>query len=240
MTEETEVKKKVKITPEQFRAFSILTKKQRHFVMNLISGMDKIESYKKAYPGVIESSVAPSVIRLLKVAKIKNALIAFDFQSVLDGEIEEEIEKAIMTRQEALLRLSEIGRGSIGDLGSVKVIERENDEGKKERVSVFTLHDEIDDSYLRNIRRISQSRFGPALEMYNAVEAIDRIADLQGWKAAQKIHTTGQMEIDLEPETIDEQLSELGYEKRSMQLENLCIEDEEMGEAENSEKEKLE
>ncbi|EQA0765025.1 terminase small subunit, partial [Escherichia coli] len=96
-----------KLTAEQQRLFDVLTPLQKRFSLAIIKGKNQTEAYRKA-GGKAKGD------NLRKAAHViaTNCDVQAFIKSV-QGEI---IDEAIMTRDEALKRLSKMGRASIADI----------------------------------------------------------------------------------------------------------------------------
>lgn len=144
-----------------------LTVKQQGFVNAIISGMDNIDAYKKAYPTSrkwkgVSISVAASKLR-------KHPIVA---AQVAEG-LREARERAVLTRQRALEILSQQAEGTIGDLidddGNLVI-----DKIKKAGASVKSIQTTI--TTTENGEQVTHK-----VQISGQKEAIDSLARLENW-----------------------------------------------------------
>ncbi|MBP6120768.1 MULTISPECIES: terminase small subunit [Providencia] len=96
--------KKPTLTDEQKVLFDALTKLQQKFVLGILKGLNQTDAYKQAgYKAKTEETARSCASEILTNPNVK---------SFLDSVNETAISSAIMTREEALERLSSIGRSS--------------------------------------------------------------------------------------------------------------------------------
>lgn len=162
-----------------------LTAKQEKYKNNRIKGMGVSDSYRNAYPGQKMSNKAISVAanKLEKDPRISLAL---------DKAKEKAKSKAIMTREEALERLSISARIKITDVATFKLVNIGTDELPIMQ-TVWTIKDceDIDPVVAACIKSITMTSKGPKLELYDANGAIKQLATMEGWDAAKKYEHTG-------------------------------------------------
>lgn len=184
-----------------------LTAKQEKYKNNRISGMIVMDSYRNAYPNQKMSNKAISVAanKLEKDPRISLAI---------EKAKEREKSKAIMTREEALERLSISARIKITDVATFKLI---NIGTKKEPImqTVWTIKDceDIDPVVAACIKSITMTSKGPKLELYDANGAIKQLSAMEGWDAAKKFEHKGKIDYsDVSEEEIDRRLKSLTNE----------------------------
>lgn len=108
--------------------------------------------------------------------------------------IEKASSKAIMTREEALERLTLHARIKITDVCdfSLKEIGTEEDGTPIVRtVWVVKNSEDIDPDVAACIKSVSCGKDGPKIELYDSDGAIKQLSNMQGWDAAKKFENTG-------------------------------------------------
>lgn len=182
--------KPIQLTPEQLELATKLTPLQRRFVLNLVKpGM----SQRQAYVDAGGTSATPetqdaSASRMLSNAKVK------EFYQSLINSIASDV---IMTKQEALERLSKTARATIHDICTFKLVEvltKDKDGNEKiEFDTIWTMKEteEIDPVIAAAIKSVTFTKNGPKIEMYDANGSIKILSDLQGWNAPKKQEITG-------------------------------------------------
>lgn len=133
-----------------------------------------------------------SAARLLATVKVKE---------FYDSLIESAAENAVMSRTEALERLSLMGKARITDILEFEVVERVvNVEGVKERdekmetktETIWRIKEsaELNELAAASIKSVTMTKFGPKIEMHDAAAAIKQLATMQGWEAPSKVDHT--------------------------------------------------
>lgn len=182
--------KQIKLTAEQLELASKLTPLQRKFVMHLVSSsMNQREAYVKA-GGKAETEKAQiaSASRMLADVRVK----AF-YDSLMNSIASD----SIMTKQEALERLSKTARATIHDICTFKLVEVVSKDSKgNEKIEMNTVWemkntDEIDPVIAASIKSVTFTKTGPKIEMYDANGSIKLLSDIQGWNAPRKQEITG-------------------------------------------------
>jgi phage terminase small subunit len=180
----------IKLTDEQLELASKLTTFQRKFVLELIkTGTSQRQAYLAA-GGTAKSeqsqdSCATTMFSNTKVREFYDSL----FASIAS--------ESIMTKQEALERLSKTARATIHDICTFKLVEvptKDSDGNEKiEYNTIWTMKhtDEIDPVIAASIKSVTFTKTGPKIEMYDANGSIKLLSDLQGWNAPKKQEITG-------------------------------------------------
>lgn len=100
----------------------------------------------------------------------------------------------IMTKQEALERLSKSARATIHDICTFS-FERigEDESGNPIMQTVWQMKhtDEIDPVVAASIKSVTFTKNGPKIEMYDSNGSIKILSDLQGWNAPRRTELTG-------------------------------------------------
>lgn len=176
--------KKPTLTDEQIEAGAKLTKLQRETVINIeCHGMKQVQAYQKAGGKSKGKHAEIAASKLLSLGKVKAFRQTFVKESVRSG---------IMSREEALERLSKHARIKITDICTFKLVELEDAEGNTVTNTVWEMKDaaDIDPDVAACIKSVTFTKTGPKIELYDANGSIKLLADMQGWNAAQK-HLVG-------------------------------------------------
>lgn len=176
--------KKVQLTDEQIEAGSKLTKLQRETVINIeCHGMKQVQAYQKAGGKSRGKHAEIAASKLLSLGKVKEFRKTF---------VKEAVSKSIMSREEALERLSLHARIKITDICDFKYVEIEKEDGEVITTTVWTMKnaEDIDPNVAACIKSVAFTKNGPKIELYDANGSIKLLADMQGWNAAQK-HLVG-------------------------------------------------
>ncbi|MBC8949360.1 terminase small subunit [Xenorhabdus sp. TS4] len=197
--------KKPTLTDEQKVLFDALTKLQQKFVLGILKGLNQIDAYKQAgYKAKTDESARASSSEILTNLNVKSFLDAMNQEAVSD---------AVMSRQEALERLSAMGRVSIHDIAEFRNSQiGEDEEGKP----VFQASWQFKDSALQNpaalsaISELTTGKDGIKLKLHDPKSAIKQLAELLGWESAKKVDLSSS-DGSMTPNPID--LSHLSYEQ---------------------------
>ncbi|BDH45744.1 hypothetical protein TUM12370_17880 [Salmonella enterica subsp. enterica serovar Choleraesuis] len=174
-----------KLTPEQQQLFDVLTPLQKKFVTWVIKGKNQTEAYKKA-GGKSKGDAARS-----KASQIGSNSNVLAFLQSVQGEL---IDEAIMTREEALKRLSKMGRTSIADIANFSnSIVGEDEDGQPVFQAVWSFKDSSlqDPDAMSAIAELSTGKDGIKLKMHDPKSAIKQLAELEGWEAPKKTEMSG-------------------------------------------------
>ncbi|MGJ0625722.1 terminase small subunit [Xenorhabdus bovienii] len=210
--------KKLSLTDEQQVLFDALTKQQQKFVLGILRGLNQIDAYKQAgYKAKNENTASVSASQIFGNLKVKTFLDAMNQEAVSD---------AVMSRQEALERLSTMGRVSLNDIAEFRNSQIGEDEKGQ---PVFQASWQFKDSALQNpaalsvISELTTGKDGIKLKLHDPKAAIKQLADLMGWDAPKKTELTGAnggpiQHTDLTEEELEDRLRELGYGRNKSQL----------------------
>lgn len=160
-----------------------LTQKQENFCLAYLETGNASEAYRSSYNAskMKTDTINQAASRLLADSKISARV------SELRGKIQS---TAIMTREEALERLTRMASVRITDIAEFNeqvVGEDENGDPVKQTVWRIKNSDELTPEAAASIKSITATKFGPKLEMHDPQAAIQQIAKLQGWEAPKKI-----------------------------------------------------
>lgn len=176
----------VTLSPEAVELASKLTKLQRKTVLGVIAGKSQREAYYDAGgKAKSDESADASVSAILsnsKVVAFHNAVLASVTKT------------AIMTREEALERLTALGRVTVKDVATFRkahVGEDENGDPVYQSVWEVKDSDSISDDQAAAISEVSTGKDGLKVKLHNSAAAIKQLADMEGWSAPKKHELTG-------------------------------------------------
>lgn len=180
------VNKQTELTKEQQELASKLTPLQRKFIIELVKPKT---SQRQAYlraggTAKTEEGQDASASRILSDIKVNEF-----YQSLINSQTK----SAIMTREEALERLSKSARIKITDICNFSYVELEGVDGKKYMNTVWTMKDaeDIDPDVAACIKSVTFTKTGPKIELYDANGSIKLLSDMQGWAAPKRTEVTG-------------------------------------------------
>lgn len=177
----------MELNESQVELASKLTALQRKLVINLVgSNMSQREAYiaagGKAKSPAVQDSSACEILSNPKVKAFYNSLI------------NQAASSAVMTREEALERLSQTARVTIADVCEFKTVQvGETPEGDPVYQTVWTIKnsEDIPAEIAVCIKSVSITQQGPKLELHDQNSAIKQLSDMQGWNAPKKSELTG-------------------------------------------------
>ncbi|CDH07537.1 putative phage terminase, small subunit [Xenorhabdus bovienii str. oregonense] len=178
--------KKISLIGEQKVLFDALTKLQQKFALGILKGLNQTDAYRKAGgKAKTEDTARSCASEILTNPNVKAFLDAMNQEAVSD---------AVMTRQEALERLSTMGRVSLHDIAEFRNSQiGEDDEGQP----VFQAAWQFKDSALQNpaalsaISELTTGKDGIKLKLHDPKAAIRQLSELMGWDAPKKTELTG-------------------------------------------------
>jgi phage terminase small subunit len=202
-------KKNVKLTDEQIKLANECTKLQRETVINIeCYGLSQVKAYKKAGGKANGKAAESTVSKMLSFPKVKKFRESFAV---------EVLRESIMSRDEALERLSKHARIKITDICTFKLVEVETSDGDIEFNTVWEMKnaEDIDPDVAACIKSVSFTKNGPKIELYDATGSIKLLGDMQGWNAAKELSLKGSLDInytDLSDEELEAKIAELRKE----------------------------
>lgn len=157
-----------------------LTRLQRQTVINIVSkNMNNREAYLAAGGKTKTSASTDSTVaKMLSLAKVK----AF-YNALMDAAAT----RAVMTREEALERLTRASRVVITDIAEFSertIGQDENGDPIKQAVWRIKDSDELTHDAAASIKSVTVLPTGAKLDLHDPLAAIKQIADMQGWKIA--------------------------------------------------------
>lgn len=170
-----------KLTAEQQQLFDALTPLQKKFATYLLKGKNQTDAYKKAGG----KAKTPEAIRN-SASQIFTNLGVKAFLDSVQGKI---VDEAIMTREEALRRLSQMGRTSLTDIAEFRNSQiGEDDEGQPVYQASWSFKDSAMQSpeAMSAIAELTTGKDGIKLKMHDPKAAIKQLAEMEGWQAPEK------------------------------------------------------
>lgn len=176
-----------------------LTPKQEAFCLAYLKTGNASEAYRQVYAA---KNMKPATINvkaseLLSNGKVTVRLAELNQSAVTDS---------VMTRQRALERLSLIAETSITDILEFDQREIDGPEGPVTE-TIWRMKDsvEIPDVAAATIKSVTMTKFGPKIEMYDRLGAIQQLARMQGWESAQKHdHTSSDGSMSPKGKSLDD------------------------------------
>jgi len=171
---------------EQKALFDRLTQLQQRVAVNVLSGMTQRQAYYEA-GGTAENEKAADAIasRMLSDARV----IAF-----MDAMKLEAVSNAVMSRQEALEKLSNLARTDLKDLvefGSYDL--GEDADGNPIVQASWKIKDSAlqDPAKMSAISELTAGKEGIKIKTHSPITAIQQLAKMQGWESASKHEISG-------------------------------------------------
>lgn len=163
-----------------------LTPKQEKFCLVYLETGNASEAYRQSYDA---QSMKPETVNKRASELLDNGAIA----GRLDELTKQATTSAVMTRTEAIEKLSLIADTALTDLLEFDQHEVETLDGPvRETIWRMKDSDGIAERAAVAIKSVTMTKFGPKIEMHDKLNAIQQLAKLQGWEAAQKFdHTSG-------------------------------------------------
>ncbi|WP_029988018.1 MULTISPECIES: terminase small subunit [unclassified Serratia (in: enterobacteria)] len=187
------------LTKEQKALFDALTALQKKFVTHLIKGKNQTEAYKAAGGKAKTDDTARAQA---------SRMVTFDnVQAFLQSVQYETVSESIMTRTEALERLSVMGRARVRDLVdfSEHKIGVDADTGEEIIQAAWRFKDSVKQhpELLDAIAEVTAGKEGIKLKLHDSRGAIKQIGEMQGWEAPKKTEVTGAGGGPIQTETVN-------------------------------------
>ncbi|WP_260506444.1 terminase small subunit [Yersinia enterocolitica] len=173
------------LTEEQKALFDALTQLQKKFVTQVLKGKNQTDAYRKA-GGKAKGD------NLRKAAHV--IATNCDVEAFLKSVQHETVNEAIMTFEEAMERLSVMGRTSIADLATFGThVVGEDDDGNPIIQSVWSFKNasELKPEQMAAISELTAGRDGLKIKLHDPKAAIKQLAEMRGWEAPKKTELTG-------------------------------------------------
>lgn len=175
-------KKTLTLSDEQKELAKKLTTLQHKFVVNLVGGMSQDEALKEA------GSKAKNANTLRAVAS--RMLTDANTSAFYDSLMLTKLQDSILTRDEALLILSNNAKVSMTDVADFELREvgRDSDENPIMQ-TVWTMKDskDIAPEVASCIKSVTMTKAGPKIELHDQQGAIKQLASMQGWDAPKEL-----------------------------------------------------
>lgn len=173
------------MTEEQEALAAELTHLQRMTVIHMASGMTQAVAYKAAGGKATNDDSARAVVsRMLTDANVK---------AFYDSLLSSAVSNAVMSRQEALERLSNVARTDLADLVEFGSYEVGSEDGQPVIQATWKIKDSVlqDKNKMALISELSAGRDGVKIKTHSPLQAIQQLSKMQGWDAAVKQEVTG-------------------------------------------------
>lgn len=175
-----------------------LTAKREAFCLAYLELGNASEAYRRSYNAskMKDKQVWEEASKLLAVPMVAQRIAELNSKAV---------SSAVMTRQRALERLSLIAETSITDILEFDQQELDGPDGPV-RETIWRMKDsaEIPEVAAATIKSVTMTKFGPKIEMYDRLSAIQQLAKMQGWEAAQKMdHVSSDGSMGAQPTRIE-------------------------------------
>ncbi|HDF8567988.1 TPA: terminase small subunit [Enterobacter hormaechei subsp. hoffmannii] len=174
-----------KLTAEQQLLFDALTPLQQKFSLAIIKGKNQTDAYKAA-----KGKAKGDNLRKAAHAIATNCDVVAFLKSV-QGEV---VDEAIMSREEALKRLTSLGRTSLFDLAEFRnYVACEGEDGEPVMHATWSFKDSalVTPEAMAAIAELTAGPQGLKIKLHDPKSAIKQLADLQGWEAPKKTELTG-------------------------------------------------
>lgn len=170
-----------KLTAEQQQLFDALTALQKKFALAIVKGKNQTDAYKSAKGKAKGDAMRAAASRMYANVNV---------QAFLASVQASEVNEAIMTREEALKRLTVMGRARISDLvdfGEYRV--GEDEDGQPITQATWKFKDSVKQSpeLLDAISELTAGKDGIKLKLHDSRGAIKQMAEMEGWQAPAKI-----------------------------------------------------
>lgn len=192
------------MTPEQLTLFEALTPLQQRMCSAMIDNPNL--SQRQAYyaaGGAAKNDVTAdsSAHEIMSNPQVK---------AFMDSIRTQAISKKIMDREEAMEILSALSRGKLTDIVKFKTanIGKDMETGADVNQTVWEIDEDLqvnDPDKLIIISELEVGKFGPKIKTHSKIAAIQQLAKMQGWEAAQKIDHSS-TDGTMSPKSVDPEL----------------------------------
>lgn len=183
---------------EQKKLFDQLTQLQQRVATNVLAGMSQREAYYAAGGGATNHVSADSTVHEL----LSNPQVVL----FMDAMKAEAVSNAVMSRQEALEKLSNLARTDLKDLVEFGEYELGSDgEGNPIVQASWRIKDSAmqDPNKMAAISELTAGKEGIKIKTHSPITAIQQLAKMQGWESASKHELTGKDGAALIPTRIE-------------------------------------
>ncbi|XYQ53315.1 terminase small subunit [Pectobacterium carotovorum] len=187
-----------KLTAEQQALFDVLTPLQKRFVTHVLKGKNQTEAYKAAKGKAKGDALRAAASRMYANVNVQAFLKSVHHDTVSD---------AIMTYEEAMERLTAMGRTSIADLATFGThVVGEDDDGNPISQSVWSFKNasELKPEQMAAISELTAGKDGLKIKLHDPKAAIKQLAEMRGWEAPKKTEVTATVKSENVNMTPDE------------------------------------
>lgn len=181
------------MTSEQLELFNKMTELQKIVAPLVLSGMTYAKAYRIARPNDTKPDTTCS-------SKVKQMIDRPVVKAWMDSMREGIVSDCIMTREEALKRLSTFARADIGkmvEFGNFQVGEDEHGEAVYQSTWKFKNSALLDANLVACISELKATKQGISIKLYDPMTAIKRLSDMEGWDQPKRIdHTISESNLD--------------------------------------------
>ncbi|QIP93128.1 terminase small subunit [Serratia fonticola] len=185
------------LTKEQKALFDALTALQKKFVTHLIKGKNQTDAYKAAGGKAKGDNLRKAAHQIATNIDVESFLQSVQYETVSE---------AIMTRTEALERLTVMGRARVSDLVdfSEHKIGVDAETGEEIIQAAWRFKDSVKQhpELLDAIAEVTAGKEGIKLKLHDSRGAIKQIGEMQGWEAPKKTEVTGAGGGPIQTETV--------------------------------------
>lgn len=170
-----------KLTAEQQLLFDALTPLQQKFSLAIIKGKNQTDAYKAAKGKAKGDALRAAASRIYANVNV------VAFLNAVKGEV---VDDAIMSREEALKRLTALGRTSLYDLADFRnCMTGEDEEGNPVMQATWSFKDSalLTPEAMAAIAELTAGPQGLKIKLHDPKAAIKQLAELQGWEAAKVV-----------------------------------------------------
>ncbi|MCL6376766.1 terminase small subunit [Pectobacterium brasiliense] len=195
-----------KLTAEQQKIFDVLTPLQKRFVTLLLKGKSQVDAYRKAGGKAKGDSAHSKATQIVRNSKVESFLASVQYEAV---------SSAIMTYEEAMERLTAMGRTSIADLATFGThVVGEDDDGNPISQSVWSFKNsgELKPEQMAAISELTAGKDGLKIKLHDPKAAIKQLAEMRGWEAPKKTEVTATVKsenVNMTPEEAAEAYKKL-------------------------------
>lgn len=173
------------LTKEQKALFDALTQLQKKFVTQILKGKNQTDAYRKAGGKAKGDNLRKAAHQIAT---------NIDVEAFLKSVQHETVNEAIMTYEEAMERLTLMGRTSIADLAIFGThVVGEDDDGNPITQSVWSFKNasELKPEQMVAISELTAGKDGLKIKLHDPKAAIKQLAEMRGWEAPKKTELTG-------------------------------------------------
>lgn len=173
------------LTEEQKALFDALTALQKRFVTHLLNGANQTEAYRKAGGRAKGDGERSKANQIVTNSNVQAFLKSVQYQA---------INEAIMTRTEALERLSKMGRTSLSDIADFRnCLIGKDEEGAPVYQASWSFRDSAlqDPEAMAAVAELTTGKDGIKLKMHDPKAAIKQLGEMMGWEAPKKTELSG-------------------------------------------------